>query len=158
MLLKDINKIDPECYLKYAMYILGQRHADLVAWGKVHKGPANCEQQYAAAHYQLNQAASSALSDIAIENNINLWSYSREQKGKPNTRSFISCFMEQGIEFKDRKWNDRTDFQYIMSIPENMAKLDAFHTIFQVAQIAGWKGNKPEELISFLCDKLGVEE
>lgn len=159
MPLETINKVDPECYLKYVEYVLGQRHAELVSFKGVHLGPVRCQFQYAAAHYKLNQAAMTAVSNLAKENGLDLWSYSRGQAGKPDTRHFLSCFEEQGIEFKDLPWNDNTDFNHtIMSIPENHAKIKAYQTLSQAAQLLGWKGNDPEDMANFLCKELGFNK
>lgn len=92
--------------------------------------------------------------DARQELGHDVFAYSNGQKGKPDTRNFLSHHVEnKGLTFTKKE--NPAEFDSIMSTPDNKARLDA---LMQIAQHAShymkFRGfeKTPEDLAEFVCN------
>lgn len=67
-----------------------------------YKGPERSSNPLMGAHYQLNNAASVLVYKLAKQIGVDIYEYSRGNPDKPDTRTFLSGFKDQGIVFNDK--------------------------------------------------------
>lgn len=133
-----INEVDTNCALQYVMYVLGQRHAELLACHRdLHKGVDGSKAPLAAAHYRLNNAAMTIVSKLL------------QDRGAQRV-GFLDCF---GGGDKFGRHEEPLPDHRLWS-PEIA---DALHQFGVIAQAASSVGNRNPDVAKFVCDNLGVE-
>lgn len=97
--LESVNDINPEEILRYLEWLLIKRYQEGLHEKDYYKGPKRSSDPLMGAHYQLNNAAAVLVGRLAEQIGVNIYEYSRGNPNKPDTRSFLSGFEDQGIVF-----------------------------------------------------------
>ena len=99
--LESVNDINPEEILRYLEWLLIKRYQEGLYARDYYKGPKHSKDPLMGAHNRLNNAAAVMVGNLAKQIGVNIYEYSRGNPNKPDTRSFLSGFEDQGIVFND---------------------------------------------------------